>query len=75
MTKDEFKKYWFSTRLHLSQGKRCDASWQVQSIGGAGYAISCRVCGTQLQSNFTPRCLRDVKDEETGLPYISDDLS
>lgn len=58
MTKKEFNKLKFSQRHVISKGIKCNASWQVQQVGGdAGYFISCRECGTMLQSDCTPKCL------------------
>lgn len=58
MTKKEFNKLKFSQRHVISKGIKCSASWQVQQVGGdAGYFISCRECGTMLQSDCTPKCL------------------
>lgn len=58
MTQKEFNILTFSQRHEISKGTKCNASWQVRTIGGdAGYAISCRECGTVLQSDCTPKCL------------------
>lgn len=58
MTQKEFNNLTFSQRHEISKGTKCNASWQVRTIGGsAAYAISCRECGTVLQSDCTPKCL------------------
>ncbi len=58
MTQKEFNSLTFSQRHEISKGTKCNASWQVRTIGGsAAYAISCRECGTVLQSDCTPKCL------------------
>ena len=70
MTQEDFNKLKFSQRISISRGKECEANWKVQTIGGnAAYAISCRNCGTILQSDCTPKCLLHenhlLKDDET----------
>ncbi len=57
MTQKEFNKLTFSQRHEISKGTKCNASWQVRTIGGNLHAISCRNCGTVLQSDCTPKCL------------------
>ncbi len=57
MTQKEFNKLTFSHRHEISKGIKCNASWQVRTIGGNLHAISCRECGTVLQSDCTPKCL------------------
>jgi len=58
MTQKEFNNLTFSQRHEISKGTKCNASWQVRTIGGsAAYAVSCRECGTVLQSDCTPKCL------------------
>jgi hypothetical protein len=41
-----------------SIGNPCDANWQVEDIKGVACYISCRACGTVLQSGCTPKCLK-----------------
>jgi hypothetical protein len=54
MTPDERKQT-------ISQGEKCNASWQVSSVDGSLYKVECRSCGTILQSGCVPKCLENKK--------------
>jgi hypothetical protein len=61
MDKDQFDAMKFSRKHLHSVGKECEASWEIRKVGGdAGYHISCRTCGTWLQSGCVPECLQNV---------------
>ncbi len=64
MTKSEFDKLKFSERHFLTRGEPCKASWQVRGVGGAN-VVSCRTCGTQVQSDCVPKCLMNITNKES----------
>lgn len=66
MDKERFKKLKFSERQALTRGKDCLANWQVESVQGAAFYVSCRVCGTELSAGCTPKCLMEVTEEKLG---------
>lgn len=50
-----------------SIGNPCDANWQVEDIRGVACYISCRNCGTVLQSGCTPKCLKAEEPKATPM--------
>lgn len=50
----------YKDKFEISKGKPCNANWKVETHGGVLHMVSCRTCGTILQSDCTPKCLKSA---------------
>lgn len=57
------KKKGFAEMLAKSKGRPCKANWEVITYAGTLHMVSCRTCGTVIQTDCIPRCLLNEKKD------------